>query len=282
MDAGSLDELRALRARAYGPSADIHDDPAALRRLEELEALRGAPVAVSEDAVSDEVDVTVEESEPVAAPPADVEPDGDRRADVESGLDRRADVEPGLDRRADVVDAQPTPEAAPPRRLGTRVKLLWAFTVVAAAAIAASITYAVTYLTPVSVSSGAEQIASLEPSRTIEVPTGWFGAGASSLTFEYHGLAIFEASYGMNVPGTDDCFTIVAKDQLPDVDQSTDTWSIDGSYWGGCGVGNFPSTVELRIDERVPEELRSQFADGDALQFVFDGERVGVFLDRAG
>ena len=31
-------ELRALRERAYGPDADIRDDPRALRRLEELEA----------------------------------------------------------------------------------------------------------------------------------------------------------------------------------------------------------------------------------------------------
>ena len=34
------DELEALRSRAYGPAADIHLDPEALRRLEELEAER--------------------------------------------------------------------------------------------------------------------------------------------------------------------------------------------------------------------------------------------------
>ena len=31
-------ELRELRARAYGPNADIQSDPAALARLSELEA----------------------------------------------------------------------------------------------------------------------------------------------------------------------------------------------------------------------------------------------------
>ena len=31
------DELRALRERAYGRHADIHDDPAAMARLRELE-----------------------------------------------------------------------------------------------------------------------------------------------------------------------------------------------------------------------------------------------------
>jgi len=45
------DELRALRERAYGPGADIHDDPAALQRLRELEgqALAGFGTAASAD-----------------------------------------------------------------------------------------------------------------------------------------------------------------------------------------------------------------------------------------
>lgn len=36
-EGSTTDELRALRARAYGPHADIAEDPAALRRLHELE-----------------------------------------------------------------------------------------------------------------------------------------------------------------------------------------------------------------------------------------------------
>src|ERR687897_460773 len=35
-------ELQRLRARAYGPGADIHDDPLALRRLNELEEVHRA------------------------------------------------------------------------------------------------------------------------------------------------------------------------------------------------------------------------------------------------
>ena len=37
MDAASRAELDALRRRAFGPNPDIHDDPAALARLIELE-----------------------------------------------------------------------------------------------------------------------------------------------------------------------------------------------------------------------------------------------------
>jgi len=39
MDAAARAELEALRRRAFGPDADIHDDPAALERLIELEDL---------------------------------------------------------------------------------------------------------------------------------------------------------------------------------------------------------------------------------------------------
>ena len=39
MDTDIREELRLLRARAFGPAADIDRDPAALHRLRELEAL---------------------------------------------------------------------------------------------------------------------------------------------------------------------------------------------------------------------------------------------------
>lgn len=49
MDDDLRRELSTLRARAYGPDPDIHDDPAALTRLRELEELaRGAaPVSAA-------------------------------------------------------------------------------------------------------------------------------------------------------------------------------------------------------------------------------------------
>jgi hypothetical protein len=45
-------ELDELRARAYGPDADIEDDPAALARLIELEAARVAPLVEGHDTVT--------------------------------------------------------------------------------------------------------------------------------------------------------------------------------------------------------------------------------------
>ena len=39
MDDQLIDELRMLRTRAYGPEPDIHHDPSALARLQDLERL---------------------------------------------------------------------------------------------------------------------------------------------------------------------------------------------------------------------------------------------------
>src|SRR5690606_7508521 len=50
MDTERVDELDVLRARAYGPAADIDDDPAAIRRLEELEARRTPRAPILDDA----------------------------------------------------------------------------------------------------------------------------------------------------------------------------------------------------------------------------------------
>src|SRR6478609_4784199 len=66
MDAAARAELEVLRRRAFGPDADIHDDPAALARLIELEDLArpAVPSAPAETAP------TASESPEVAAPAA--------------------------------------------------------------------------------------------------------------------------------------------------------------------------------------------------------------------
>ena len=62
MDTEIADELQALRSRAYGPSADIATDSAALRRLRELEGLVKVRAPISLDTSAAAVD-----SSPAAA-----------------------------------------------------------------------------------------------------------------------------------------------------------------------------------------------------------------------
>jgi hypothetical protein len=156
----------------------------------------------------------------------------------------------------------------------------WALSVIAASAVAAAVTYAVTAFVPVPVSHGARQIATLERSVAVDIPTGWFGAGPSSAAFEFYGLTFFETTGGYGVAG-DGCISAVATEELPEPDADADSWSIQGMTYTGCRVGSFPATVQLLVDSSVPEELRAEFPPRSALQFVFDGDRIGVFLETA-
>ncbi len=220
------------------------------------------------------------------------------RADVTDGV--RGTPEPGPSKHASdpppVFEAGQPPEAERrqanldplalderlpvPRRLSRWLKWLWALTVLAAAALAAAATFALTWMAPVSVSSGAVQIATLEPSATAEVPSNWFGAGPSSVVYEYYGLTLFETATGFSGPGTD-CFTVVVTEQVPDEEEGDpNNWSLSGLVSSGCRVGDFPATIELLVDANAPEELSARYPKGSALQFVLDGDRVGVFLDQ--
>jgi len=95
--ADAKQELRALRARAYGPNGDIQDDPVALARLSELESAR----------------VAIE----IAPTSSDLAMDASRLA-VGAGHASAADADPAL------VDAGPTEISAekPTRSLWRRAR----------------------------------------------------------------------------------------------------------------------------------------------------------------
>ncbi|MBW9121201.1 hypothetical protein JNB63_13965 [Microbacterium trichothecenolyticum] len=264
MDAATLAELRTLRARAYGPSADIDQDPAAVQRLHELEARRGAPHA--ETALPSDPPEPTHEPAPVSAEVTVPEP--------LSGDDPLALAETGLP--AESGDHEP---ARPPKLhlLSSRNAALWGLSVIAAASLAAGLTYSLTAVTPIDASSGATQIDTLEPDPFIEVPSGWFGAGPSSIAFEYYGLTLFESTGGYTGVGTD-CFALVDSEQLPEPDADMNTWSISGIMYNGCRAGSFPATIQFVVDSSAPQQLRDRFPADSALQFVFDGTRIGVFL----
>ena len=262
MDAATLDELRTLRARAYGPSADIEQDPAALQRLRELEASRDAPDAAVPDEQS-EVPTHVEPT-PVEAPVPPPADDGAELFAIGESSETESDMPASARRRK-------------PRRLSSQSVALWALSVLGAAALAAGLTYSLTSAPPVEASSGATQVDTLEPDPFIEVPAGWFGAGPSSMAFEYYGLTLFESTGGYTGLGTD-CFAVVATEQMPELDADPNSRTMSGIMYSGCGAGAFPATVQFVVDSNAPQQLRDRFPSDSALQFVFDGSRIGVFL----
>ncbi|MFE5409607.1 hypothetical protein [Microbacterium sp. NPDC056569] len=265
MDAATLDELHTLRARAYGPSADIDEDPAALERLRELEARRAAAATAT----------PVEP--PLVAEPA-VAPERQGAAVTVVVAPEASDAQPEAE-EASTSDEPDEPRARRRRRgLSSSTWALWALSVVAAAALAAGLTYSATAISPISASSGATQIDTLDPYPLADVPAGWFGAGPSSLAFDYFGLTLFETSGGYGALGTD-CFSLVATEELPEPDADANSWSMSGIMLTGCAVGSFPATIQLAVDSSAPQQLRDRFPADSALQFVFDGDRVGVYLD---
>lgn len=258
MDA--LEELRQLRSRAYGPAADIEHDPRALQRLRELEGRESRAEAPAHLVA------------PVAQPAPTPEPEM-------------------VQNPAPAVTAEPS---TPPRRERTGRKpaqrtrrrwlgAAWIVSVVAAAAVGAAITYGAVAITPVGTSHGARQIATLKPmtSTPAKIPAGWFGAGPSSRVYEFHGLTLFETSSGGfgGVAG-DECFAAVATEQLPAPDADSSNWTLNGVMYSGCRVGAFPASIQIPVDSNAPDEMRATFPAGSALQFVLDGEAIGVFLDE--
>lgn len=280
MDTAALDELRELRARAYGPAADIDRDPDALRRLQELETQRGNAV---EQPVAEPVEAAPPTGAPVSAvypaPPAagplpKPEPSAPAPGDPDAAAEPVAEA---ASPDPDEID-RTTPASPPTRERRLRVTALWMLSLVAAAVLAAGATYTLTHMAPVPTSNGQPQIATLEPDPLVEVPAGWMGAGPSSLAFEFYGLTLFETTGGFGGPGTD-CFAVVASEQLPEPGSDANSWSYSGNFYTGCRAGGFPATVQLEISSGAPEALRSRFGDDGALQFVLDGGRVGVYLD---
>ncbi|CAL4861180.1 hypothetical protein [Microbacterium sp. MM2322] len=244
------DELRALRARAYGPAADIHLDPEAMRRLAELEEA-GRPAAVREIPLVPPVEEPVREEDAAASP-------------SEPGVVPPAEAEPAFWRRPRVRTA------------------VWTAAVVVAALFGAGLAYSVVAMTPVSTSSGADQIATLSPSVTPQIPPGYFGWEEDGLAFEYEGLTVVQTPYGFYSGSAEgaSCIRVFETRLIPDPEEFTDTdgWSYEGNLWGGCAVGAFPASAAVPLTgEGAPE---ADLPDGRAIQFVLDGDRLGVFLDR--
>lgn len=247
MDA-TAEELESLRARAYGPEADIHDDPAAMQRLHELEQWSRQASSVDEGAAE--------------SPPLD---DAAAMGSTDDTV---------IDDGGGAASDSPVDEAKEPShsRVSKRVQVVWALSLVLVAAIAATVTSALVAVVPVTTATGARQIATLLPQEDYEWPEVFFGADADGLAFEYLGMRVLGSNLGYFTTGSGECLTVFDETKLDE-----ENGSFDGQMYSGCAAGTFPATVQFVVDDSLPEELRAEFAPGTALQFVLDGDRVGVF-----
>ena len=272
-DTAIHDELRSLRERAYGPAADIDQDPAAAQRLRELEARAAVADAATPRAQPEPTPPRRAEPVPSAPPTATPAPPQVAAAAPAPAETPVAEPEPAANAEAKHPDPAP--------RLSRVTKALWALSVVAAAAAAAAVTFSLTYITPVSM-GGATQVASLDETTAITVPPGFMGAGQSSRVFEYLGYTVFEAigTFSYTPSQSTDCFVVMATAAIPEDFDPQQGWSYDSPMYSGCRAGAYPAITQFVVDSSAPEATRARFPDGTALRFVFDGDTVGVFVDQ--
>lgn len=252
MDPQAVAELRTLRARAYGPDADIFGDAAALERLDELEAralTRPAPPAAP----------TAEET---TAPehPAPVVDDGR----IEQIPDAAAS---DLVHDAVFEDAPP----ARPRRTRRRLILTWIGSLLVAVVITSFVTSFVTrrsgYDAPV------EGVLVEDPSFDWEAMSG----ENTSAYAEFYDLRVISFSgdrigRGQSGSAVETCLQIF---DSTGIDPLTSTYSGDSSFFG-CGTQDFPPRAIVTVSDRSPQALRDRYAVGTSLAFVLEGAEITV------
>lgn len=250
MTSRDADELHALRTRAYGPHADIHDDEDALRRLQQLEA---ATVQRSAD-----------------EPDAQVMPDAAASVDP-IPADADADADPDLDTDADAALSAIEPPGPATVRRPKRLALWWTASLLVAVVVAVSVTAFVSRR----VQADPREVAVLGVDLAYDVPD-FYGADAESVGFaSFHGLRVISTTIPWMGSVVDRCVSVFDESKVVITSNS-----ITGEMWSGCGAGAFAPTVEIKIGPDMPEELRATLPVGTALQFVLDGSEVIVLSDR--
>lgn len=251
VDEGVRQELERLRARAYGPAADIADDADAVERLRVLEHLE-----------------RTERTAPVHRPPSDPEP---LRADLPAAGD--ATPEPPAD-----DDDEPAVSERPALLRSRRGVWAWAISLALVTALASAATTVGVSLVPVSTSVGASQVATLVEDPTAQTPA-LFGErrGDERAFADFYGVTAFVGS--AQVDASDNrgsCLYLLDTDEVG----RDETNGFRGNFvYGGCGAGIFPATVQFVVAEGMPDAFVERFPLGTSVQFVFDGENVGVFTD---
>jgi hypothetical protein len=240
MDEAQRGELRGLRRRAYGPRPDLDD--AELDRLRELEARQGGAAVTSPSAR------TAAPAAPPAAHPAEPALEEHDPAAHDPAAD-----DPATD-HSDEDDAL-APRPASPRR--QRTAILWAASVLVAVGATVALTTGFASMTGREVGTVA-----LDPDRP--VPDRWddWYQDVATGVGEFHGLTVI----GLENPEDDAaCVTVVAP-----------RFARGANPVGGCAAGSFPARGVLTVTGDMPAELRDEFPEGTALEFVLEGGSVRV------
>jgi hypothetical protein len=168
--------------------------------------------------------------------------------------DDRAAAEDDQGDQDDLDGDAPASHPTAPRR---RTAILWAASVLVAVGATVALTSGLASMTGRDVGT-----VSLDPDRP--VPDRWddWYQDAATGVGEFHGLTVI----GLENPEDDAaCVTVVA----PRFARGTNPI-------GGCAAGSFPARGVLTVTGDMPAELRDEFPEGTALEFVLEGASVRV------
>lgn len=252
-DIAAPDELALLRRRAYGPDADIEDDPAALARLRELEAAAGPEGRISRG--SSGLQLPARADEPAA--PAKEQPAEALAAPSEPPADSEGDT--GMGQPVAPPPREPL-SAWLPRRRGW-----WAGSLAIAAAAGVVLSLVTTPAVPRT--GGGREVGVLAEDPGFERPDFFEVAPESLRGFEeFFGLTVFSSGEEWIGGGTDECLLVVG----PASDER------QPQFFLGCGVGAFAAAVQFRVQPGMPDELLERYPEGTPLQFIRQGDAVRV------
>ncbi|MEG9492256.1 hypothetical protein [Microbacterium aurum] len=250
-------ELAALRARAYGADADIHDDPVALARLRDLEERRRI---MGEAAVAPSAPAA-----PAVAPP----PSAFVFASLVAGTDARPDaghtpdhtLDPGRDRAADpAADPAVAPAASDtaPRSRG-RLLLACAVTALATAAVTAGITLWAT-------SAGADRPDAVVRPAVDPTPNETLDDQVTDIVQfdDFHGMQV--AAGTLSEDRTQRCVFIT----IPQGQFSSGT--------GACAIAPFDPQLDLALATYAGSEIADAFGADAVLRLRVVGDELRVFV----
>lgn len=284
VEVDETDELGRLRARAYGPDADISGDPAAQARLTELEAARRRPVPMGTapavvdsrpvetrgaqlDAVLFGPPVTPRTTTPesIADEPTTDEPITPASRTVASIADA-----PGV---SDPTPAEPTfrvtepPASAPPANPPWWRRRRWWAIIAGVVAVFALIGVMYTWLSPRPPDYVlSPQSPQTDPPSLSEVSgyLDWLGIEPENLrSFEqFRGFSVWsaESRYGT------DCIVVTHQD-------------LGGT--GGCATDGLLPTADIMRYQGWAGEMFGDMPTGSLVRFTLVGDRVNVYLASA-
>lgn len=246
-------ELAALRARAYGADADIHDDPVALARLRDLEERRRI---MGEAAVAPSAPAA-----PAVAPP----PSAFVFASLVAGTDARPSAGQTPDPDRDGAADPAAGPAAAPAASGTaspsrgRLLLACAVTALATAAITGGITLWAT-------SAGADRPDAVVRPAVDPTPNETLDDQVTDIVQfdDFHGMQV--AAGTLSEDRTQRCVFIT----IPQGQFSSGT--------GACAIAPFDPQLDLALATYAGSEIADAFGADAVLRLRVVGDELRVFV----